>query len=181
LAYLHPHAERSLLQFLADNDQHQYIIATHSNYLLSARPLTSARLLAMQEGATRVIEFPSQAELLSELGITAADLWSTEKILWVEGPSEVEAVAVALADAANDVRVMPMPDAASRFSSTSTHQAEATYRFLEDVVTAIAPLPVQMVFLFDSDEKTPEHRGKIEEASKGSAVFLPVRELRIST
>jgi predicted ATPase len=176
-AYLHPHAERSLLKLLLDNPLHQYVIATHSGFLLSTYRLANARLLTVRDGATQVTEFPSRTDLLSELGITAADLWSTEKVLWVEGRSEVEAIAIAIGDAAADVVVRPMPESASRFSSTSTRQADATYRFLEDVATAIAPLPVRMLFLFDMDEKTPEHRARIETASGGAAVFLPTREL----
>jgi predicted ATPase len=50
-AYLHPHAERSLLRLLSQHPEHQYVIATHSNFLLSARPLSSARLLVVHVGS----------------------------------------------------------------------------------------------------------------------------------
>ena len=176
-AYLHPHAERSLLRLLESHPQHQYVVATHSVYLLSARPLSSARLLALEDEETRITEFPTATDLLSELGITAADLWLAERVLWVEGRSEVEAIHAAVQDEMRDIKVRPMPEAAARFSSASARQAEATYRFCSDVVDAITPLPVKMLFLFDSDEKTPEHRQRIEEASQGRARFLSVREL----
>jgi predicted ATPase len=176
-AYLHPHAERSLLELLEANPQHQYVIATHSAYLLGTRPLSDARLLTFENGVTRVTEFPSATDLLSELGLTAADLWLAENVLWVEGRSEVEAVRVAAGELGRDVRVRPMPESASRFSSASPRQAQATYRFCSEVMEAIAPLPVRMLFLFDSDEKSAEHRQRIEEESRGNARFLEGREL----
>src|SRR5262249_44886 len=133
-AYLHPHAERSLIELLGDNPQHQYVIATHSNFLLGARPLSSARLLTMEGGVTRITEFPARDDLLSELGLTARDFWSTESILWVEGRSEVEALRVAAGETASNIYISAMPENASRFSSASTQQAEATYRFLSEAV-----------------------------------------------
>jgi predicted ATPase len=38
-AYLHPHAERNLLDLLDAHPEHHYVIATHSHTLLGARPL----------------------------------------------------------------------------------------------------------------------------------------------
>jgi hypothetical protein len=179
-AYLHPHAERTLLTLLEEHAEHQYVIATHSHYVLGTRPLSSARLLTL-EGGTTVTEFPSRDALLSELGITAADLWLADSVLWVEGPSEVEILDVltpTVAGAAQkQIQVRRMPDAASRFSSASTQQAEATYRFCADVVEAVSPLPVKMLFLFDGDEKSDEHREQIEAASAEKARFLPMREV----
>lgn len=179
-AYLHPDAERSLLSLLTSNSQHQYVIATHSGFLLSARPLSQARLLTMQEGATQLIEGSDVGEILSELGVTAADLWLAESILWVEGASEFQVidslVSLRWPEAPRNLRIRPMPDA-SRFASRSARQAEATYRFCEAVAEAVAPLSIEMRFLFDADEKSQEVREQILASSRGRAVFLPVREL----
>lgn len=157
-AYLHPHAESSLMRLLERHPEHQYVIATHSHQLLKSRPLHHARLLTLREGETRV-HLPTEPHaILEELGVTAADLWLTDRLLWVEGPSEVEIVKSILeeewphADAAGlDIR--PMPDAASRFSAKTPRQAQATYRFCSQVVEAISPLPVEMLFLFDRDKR----------------------------
>ena len=178
-AYLHPHAERSLLQLLKENPQHQYVVATHSAFFLNARPVSQARLLTVVEGETEVNEGPSRDKILAELGLTAADLWSAEAVLWVEGASEVaviESVAEGLTQIPSYVRIRPMPDT-SRFSSRSTAQAEATYRFCESIVRAVSPLPIKLRFLFDADEKDAELKQRIVEASGGRAEFLPVREL----
>jgi hypothetical protein len=139
-------------------------------------PLSSARLLTIEEGETRVTEFPRASDLLSELGITAADLWLAEDVLWVEGASEVEVARVLAPDLPTEVAIRAMPDA-SRFSSASTQQAEATFRFCREVVEAVTPLPVRMLFLFDRDEKSTELLEEIRRASGGKARFLDVREL----
>jgi predicted ATP-dependent endonuclease of OLD family len=178
-AYLHPHAERTFLAFLEDHPQHQYVIATNSGYLLNARPISQARLLTIHEGATRITELGSRDQLLTELEITAADLWLAESVLWVEGPSEVAAFDVLSraepANVSSGLTVKKMPGAASRFASR--RRAAETFRFCHEITDAVSPLPIRMLFLFDTDEKTDEAKGRILEASRGLAEFLPVREL----
>jgi hypothetical protein len=181
-AYLHPHAESSLLRLFEEHPQHQYVIATHSHQLLRARPLSHARLLTLHEGST-VITAPSEPQqVLDELGVTAADLWLTDRLLWVEGDTEAEVFKILVderlsaADAIG-LEVRPMPDAASRFTAKSSKQAEATYRFCEQIVAAVGVLPVRMRFLFDRDEKTEDQIERIQSASRDKAIFLSVREI----
>lgn len=180
-AYLHPHAERSLLALFERYSQHQYVIATHSALLLNARALDQSRLVTMEAGQTLVVAPTAAEELLDEIGIRASDLWLADRFLWVEGPSEVGAFEALMERemspaerATTAVRQMP---GSSRFSARSSKQATATYLFCASVVSAISPLPVAMRFLFDKDEKTPEVISAIEQNSGNRAVFLPVREL----
>lgn len=180
-AYLHPHAERSLLALFERYPQHQYIVATHSPLLLNARALDQSRLVTMEAGQTLVVEPIAADELLDEIGIRAADLWLADQILWVEGPSDVGAFEVLMdrelppsERATTSVRQMP---GSSRFSARSSKQATATYNFCASIVSAISPLPVAIRFLFDKDEKSPEVIAAIEESSGNRALFLPVREL----
>jgi ABC-type ATPase involved in cell division len=180
-AYLHPHAERSLLELFEAHPEHQYVVATHSGLLLNSRPLSQARLLTLSEGETRIADVADRAELLDEIGLTAADLWLADRVLWVEGPSEesvfrllVDAMLSPAERAALSIRRMP---GVSRFSGQSQRRAEATYRFCEEVTATVSPLPIQMRFLFDSDGKSDEQKQRIREASHDRADFLPVREL----
>jgi hypothetical protein len=180
-AYLHPHAERSLQVLLNEHPEHQYIIATHSHVLLRSRPLSQARLITLVDGATCVTEVEDDSQVLDELGVTAADLWLADRILWVEGPTEV-AVLGLLAEkylTATDrltMTIKNMPEAASRFAGSGKKIRNA-YKFCEEIVSAIAPLDVGMIFLFDRDEKTDEQREAIINASGDRARFLDVREI----
>jgi hypothetical protein len=45
------------------------------------------------------------------------------------------------------------------------------------IASAIAPVAVQMLFVFDADEKSGEFRQQIQEVSGDRATFLPVREV----
>lgn len=180
-AYLHPHAERSLLALFERYPQHQYLIATHSPLLLNSRPLDQSRLVTMEGGQTVVVEPAAADEVLDEIGIRAADLWLADQILWVEGPSDVGAFEALMErelppSERATTSVREMPDS-SRFSARSPKQARATYRFCSSVLSAISPLPVAIRFLFDRDEKTPEVISAINESSGNRALFLPVREL----
>jgi hypothetical protein len=180
-AYLHPHAERSLLRLLDEHEHHQFIIATNSSVLLNARVISQARLLSIEEGATQVTEPVGRDLLLTELEITAGDLWLADAVLWVEGASEVEVFNVLAAELAPSDRaglvIRRMPAEASRFSSENERRADATYQFCDEVSAAVAPLAVSMRFLFDPDDKSDDMKERIEKASRGRAVFLPVREL----
>ncbi len=89
-AYLHPHAERSLLSLLDEHPEHQYVVASHSHMLLRARGVDQVRLLHLRDGATTIMGDAGDAAVLAELGVSAADLWLNDKILWVEGPTEEE-------------------------------------------------------------------------------------------
>jgi hypothetical protein len=176
-AYLHPSAERALLRFLRAHPEHQYVVATHSGVFLNSVPLRDTRLITMADAGSQINDVTKPADVLSEIGVTAADLWSADGILWVEGASEIAICEVLRGgDALQGLRVEAMPDT-SRFSSQNERTAHATYKFLETVVEAVAPLGVRMVFLFDADERSDDHREKLVRASGARALFLPVREV----
>jgi hypothetical protein len=179
-AFLHPDAERSLIRFLDEHSRHQYIVATHSGVFLNAYPLSHARLVTLTEQGTRVADVAEASEILTEVGITAADLWSNDAILWVEGPSE-QAIVERLLRAEPgmrdvSVRVTPMPDSV-RAAARSLKTAQGVVGFCAAVLAAVTPVKVQSVFLFDADEKTEELKQRIMDATDRRARFLGVREL----
>lgn len=179
-AYLHPHAERALLGLLAAHPEHQFVIATHSHTLLGSQPLSRVRLLSLEEGATRVAHVEDEQQVLEELGVTAADLWLVDRLLWVEGPTEERVFELLAASMLPDAErstmgIRQMPEA-SRFAG-SKREAQAAYDFCTEVAKVIAPLAVDMLFVFDTDQKSADFRKRIQEASHDRAEFLPAREL----
>jgi hypothetical protein len=180
-AYLHPHAERTLFELLAAHPEHQYVVATHSHATLAQAGVAQTRLIATDDGASRVTAGADPASLLDELGVSAADLWLADALIWVEGPSDVAAIERVLrGDAPRATRVSTvvkaLPDA-SQASSGARKTVERTYKLVSALAAAVLPMPVRMTFLFDGDEKTDEERQRIDEASRGQAVFLEVREI----
>lgn len=180
-AYLHPHAERSLLRLLDSYSEHQYVIATHSHQLLKSKPLRQTRLISSSDGESFIASPSDHYDVLERLGVTAADLWLADTVLWVEGPSEEAAFAELLKLIEDDryapIEVRAMPGNASRFAARTERQARAAYAFCEEVSNAVSPMPVTMRFLFDTDEKPTDFRSALGERSNGRALFLPCREL----
>jgi AAA domain, putative AbiEii toxin, Type IV TA system/AAA domain len=180
-AYLHPHAERSMLKLLDAHPEHQFIVSTHSHTLLRSQRLSQTRLLSLEHGRTRVAQVQDEGQALEALGVSAADLWLVDRLLWVEGPTEQAVFEMLVASIMSEaecstLRIRRMPEA-SRFAAKSHKQAEAAYRFCTQVASAIAPVAVQMLFVFDRDEKPPEFQERMKNISAHQAVFLPVREL----
>jgi energy-coupling factor transporter ATP-binding protein EcfA2 len=181
-AYLHPHAERSLMRLIDQHREHQFVVATHSHQLLRARPLAQARLVTNDGEASYIGAISDDATLLQQFEITAADLWLADRVLWVEGISEV-AIFDALLDAEFEpadrigLEIRPMPGDTSRFASRTARQAGQAYEFCREVIAAISPVAIPTYFLFDRDEKDDEVVARLGAASDGRALFLPAREV----
>lgn len=180
-AYLHPHAERSLLSLVEAHPEHQYVVATHSGLLLNARPISHSRLITIENGSSRISDPDSDSGILTELGIGPADLWLPDRLLWVEGASDETVFRTLLKEevdpaSAAGLRIRPMPES-SRFTGRTRRHADAAYRFCKEVADAVSPLSVEMLFLFDRDEKDSSIMDAISEASSNRARFLPVREI----
>jgi energy-coupling factor transporter ATP-binding protein EcfA2 len=180
-AFLHPHAERMLLDTIDRYRDHQYVVATHSNFLLGARPIAQSRLLSISRGATHVAAPTDPDSVVSNLGLTAADLWLPDVVLWGEGSSEVAVLSLLKdelpGEARNAIRIREMPAPASAFSGSPSRQGRALFAFCDQVMNAAASKAPRMTFVFDLDEKTPEDRAALFRASRDRAVFLSVREL----
>lgn len=177
-AFLHPVAERKVLAFIRAHSEHQYLIATHSPAFLTAYPIGNSRLVTIDDDGTHVTDAGTHSAILSELGITAADLWSSEAILWAEGDSDVAISRAVVETGAVEgaISVRPMPDAI-RASARAKRQAKAASEMCAAIAEAVLPVHVRMAFLFDSDERSAETKAQITEATAGTARFLPVREM----
>src|SRR5690349_7509591 len=154
-AFLHPSAERSLLRFIRAHPQHQYVIATHSAVFLNSLPLAQARLITIDGAGSHINDVRHAAEVLTAVGVTAADLWSADALFWIEGPSDVRAMEELINGTPElddvSIRVLAMPDW-MRSVSASEKKAEAAVRFCEAVRDAVTPYKVPSLYLFDADE-----------------------------
>jgi hypothetical protein len=179
-AFLHPSAERHLLRFMKGHPEHQYVVATHSPVFLNSAALGQSRLITRGDQGSVVRDVSDLAEVLEAVGVTAADLWSADGILWIEGPSDrkVAEALVAVTAGLGDVsiRVVPMPDWIRSTASSAT-KAQATVGFCEAVRLAVVPVRVESLFVFDGDERPDGLRTQIVEATQNRARFLVVREI----
>jgi hypothetical protein len=108
----------------------------------------------MEDDGSHVTDVSAVAQILEEVGVTAADLWSAESILWLEGASDVQVARefVDLDTYEIPVAFKAMPDAV-RSSTRSRKMAQQAVDFCKVVSDAVLPAQVRMAFLFDGDEK----------------------------
>src|SRR5262249_857352 len=91
-SFLHPGAAKKLIDILKGY-RHQYIFTTHSADII--RTVAPDLLhLVRWNGASSTIEAleaearTDQERLLAELGVRLSDIFGSESVLWVEGPTE---------------------------------------------------------------------------------------------
>lgn len=88
--HLHPTLQRELMRYLHENTDNQYFITTHSAHLIDAVPC-SVYHIELENGFSAVRESVSDGEkfeICRDLGYHASDLFQSNCIVWVEGPSD---------------------------------------------------------------------------------------------
>ena len=88
--HLHPLLQKRLIQYLENNTDNQYFIATHSASILDSVKGAIFHVGA-REGYSWVKSAASSAdrfEICRDLGYKASDLLQANCIIWVEGPSD---------------------------------------------------------------------------------------------
>lgn len=88
--HLHPVLQRSLIEYLEENTDNQYFIATHSATFIDM-PRASVFRVWQDGGATRMrraVSKQQRFEICNDLGHRASDLLQSNSVVWVEGPSD---------------------------------------------------------------------------------------------
>jgi energy-coupling factor transporter ATP-binding protein EcfA2 len=88
--HLHPILQRKLIEYLEDNTENQYFIATHSAAFIDM-PRAAIFRVWQDEGATRIgraVSKQQKFQICSDLGHRASDILQSNAVIWVEGPSD---------------------------------------------------------------------------------------------
>ncbi|WP_428627552.1 ATP-dependent nuclease [Sphingopyxis sp.] len=88
--HLHPILQRKLIEYLEENTNNQYFIATHSATFIDM-PKAAIFRVWQEEGATRIgkaVSKQQKFEICSDLGHRASDILQSNVVIWVEGPSD---------------------------------------------------------------------------------------------
>jgi hypothetical protein len=90
-SFLHPTAERSLLEFLNAHPEHLYVISTHSSVLInSVDPSRVTHLSPPGEGYSSTREVLDSSRVLFDLGYRNSDFLFYDRLVFVEGESDSE-------------------------------------------------------------------------------------------
>ncbi|USS41574.1 ATP-dependent endonuclease [Thermococcus aggregans] len=89
--YLHVGAQKKLCGILQEfSKEGQVIISTHSSVFVNSGELSTSYLLVKENGETKLRKFTGSKEILEELGMSPSDIFLTDGIIFVEGPSDRE-------------------------------------------------------------------------------------------
>ncbi len=90
--HIHPAAQRELLSLISKIEDKIFFLATHSNHFLDYEVKNKKVFqLVKEDGATKITpnaKTNSYREVLDDLGIRASEIYQTNGVLWVEGPSD---------------------------------------------------------------------------------------------
>jgi len=180
-SFLHPGAAKVLIEILRQYN-HQYIVSTHSPEIISTADPSALFITRWEDGNSRVEKLErsvisEQRKLLSELGVSAVDVFGADRIVWVEGQTEQECFPLILQQMLGhippglDFVAVRSVDEIVRKQGTDALVMEL-YRRLSHKSTM---LPEAIHFSFDREKRTEEYIAKIESETNGRVKFLPMR------
>lgn len=185
-SFLHPAAVKALLRILqTEYTQHQYIISTHAPEVIGFSNPRTIHLVKRSgyESSVKALELEhidQFREIADHLGISMADVFAAERVIWVEGPTEELCFPLLYTYATGE----PLPRgtiftsvvAPGDFGAKKRDQG-LLYRIYTRLSTATTPLVQSVLFSFDSEKLNEREIKDIIRESKGAVRFLPRRHI----
>lgn len=182
-SFLHPAAVKSLLRILQTQyAQHQYIISTHSPDVIGfSNPKTIHLVKRMgYESSIKPLDLTEVGrfrEVAEHLGVSMADVFSAERVIWVEGPTEELCFPYLY-----QKLVGPMPPgtvitsvAATGDFNSKKRDTAMVYEVYSRLSAAASTLVVAVAFSFDTEKLTDSEKAEMQRNSGGRLHFLPRR------
>ena len=180
--FLHPSATKRLISILkSEYSHHQYIISTHSSEVINSIGADSVLMIKKEDYLSTVQKISAKDVsgirlVASELGFSMMDVFSHERMIWVEGETELVAFPYLLRKFRNSV---PEGIGFSTVSSASDFDASdrsirSITEIYQHVAGSVAPLIKGLAFGLDREGNSDEAVQKAER-SKRKLKFLPRR------
>lgn len=184
-SFLHPSAIKGLLRILqTEYSQHQYIISTHAPEVISFSNPDSIHLVkrsgyvstveALDAGSVGSLRF-----VAAHLGVSMADVFAAERVIWVEGETEELVFPYLYRE-----MVGPVPRgtifttvAATGDFGAKRRDRSMIYEAYARLSEAVATMPIAVVFGFDTETLTIPDKINMSRESGGRLHFLPRRHL----
>lgn len=184
-SFLHPAAVKALLRILqTEYAQHQYIISTHAPEVVGFSNPSTVHLVK-RSGYKSTISSLDPAELgtfrevSSHLGVSMADVFAADRVIWVEGQTEE-----ALFPFIYREMVGPVPRgtifttvAATGDFGAKRRDKRMIYEAYSRLSSAVATLPVKVIFGFDTETLSDQEKADMVRDSQNRLRFLPRRHL----
>ncbi|MBB6412379.1 AAA family ATPase [Mesorhizobium sangaii] len=184
-SFLHPAAVKALLRILQTRyAHHQYIISTHAPEVIGFSNPSTIHLVK-REGYESSVErlnldeVGKFREVAEHLGVSMADVFAAERVVWVEGPTEELCFPYLYQQLVGPLprgTIITSVAATGDFNSNRRDPA-IVYEVYRRLSSAAATLVVSVVFSFDTEKLTDEEKAKMTRDSSGLLRFLPRRHL----
>jgi hypothetical protein len=177
---------KALLRILqTEYAQHQYIISTHAPEVIGFSNPRRIHLVKRdgyestveQLSLEEVAEFRRVAE---HLGVSMADVFAADRVIWVEGPTEELCFPLLYQQATSQ----PLPRGTIFTSVVATgdfiskkRDRQLVYEIYRQLGCATTPLVVAVAFSFDSEALSEVERQDMGRESRGTVHFLPRRHI----
>src|SRR5712664_1232033 len=177
-SYLHPTAERQVVDFLFSHTEHRYVISTHSAILINSVP--PDRILVL--GKSNTIGAPSSESssvptLLHSLGYKNSDLLFNDRLIFVEGESDQDILPLLLlcnpllSRPDLEKTGFPVMDGEGRLRG---RDQQTSLMYWEKFLIQLGKQSSPRVYLFDGDCALEDQKllGKTKAFEAGSAALL---------
>jgi hypothetical protein len=183
--FLHPGAAKSLMRILtSEYATHQYIVSTHSSEIIGMGLASSIHFIKRDEYASSVTKMDMRklddiATISAHIGISPADVFGYEKVVWVEGQTEELCFAsvVASISALADARVKFISVVATGDLGAKRKDRELVLGIYTRMTSTISALLEGPVFSFDREGLSADDVESLRRRSKYRVMFLPRRNL----
>lgn len=178
--FLHPSAIRRLFSVFQDYSQHQYIISTHSPLAISSIAKQSILFLKKADSQTKVeIIDPTETEklknILLDIGVRLSDVFGTDRVLWVEGPTEERCFPLIIQNLVKErypvASVIGVLSTSELIEDKDRKSARRALEIYERLTTKSSLLPVAIGFIFDQEGRSDTEIEDLERQSKDLMSF----------
>ncbi|PBN42590.1 hypothetical protein SxD43FB_15180 [Sphingobium sp. D43FB] len=184
-SFLHPAAVKALLRILqTEYAQHQYIISTHAPEVVGFSNPSTVHLVKRNGYKSTIsrldpAEVSTFREVASHLGVSMADVFAADRVIWVEGETEETLFPYLYRET-----VGPVPRgtifttvAATGDFGAKRRDKKIVYEAYSRLSSAVATLPVKVIFGFDTEMLADLEKADMVRESRGRLRFLPRRHL----
>lgn len=148
--------KKGLYQLAAADANHQYVFTTHSSTLINYPTPKSMYLVTKKAGQSSFSLLTDISTALSELGVSNQAFALADKVIFVEGPTEVEVLPMILAHyfpktTGSNYKIIPLLSTGSEYYSEKLMKRNR--KIYDAIFARIAATPIPYMILLDRDKR----------------------------
>lgn len=182
-SFLHPSAIRTLIEIFKEYTNHQYIISTHSPVIISSSNPSTINLIRIENHESIIIPIDIQkAEDLKysliEVGARLSDVFGSDTIIWVEGPTEEEAFKIIISKILKEYlrgSIISSVINTGDFESKNIRNKKRIVQIYNKLSGNNSLLPPSLGFIFDREDRTTQELEDIKKLNKEKIFFTHKR------